>query len=90
MPRITEMFCFAIYDKNEEDEGVISLLSGGMALPLVGSDVDTAIGLASYAREIANLEGKQVRLYKFTHRETVMEINPEANTRTVLNKVGEL
>ena len=78
MPKITEMWCYAIYDKDEDDEGVIAI---GVT-PLVGADRDRMESLLHPAQFVADVHGKPVRLYRFTNRELVRTVEPIEPERT--------
>lgn len=74
MPLITEMFAFVVYDgTGEADEGVI----GFDRMPLVGADLTRVESLQPLAQQIANTIGKQVRIYRFSTKEQIGEINPQ-------------
>lgn len=77
MPKITEMYCFAMYDKDESDEGVPVFTSrDGELMPLMGADLTRIDSLRIVAQALADAFGKQLRIYKFTNREQIGEVNP--------------
>lgn len=76
MPLITEMYCFATYDKDENDEGIPSIMTPFGPFPLFGADVDRIESIMPKAQEFADATGKQLRIYKFTNREQIGEVNP--------------
>ena len=78
MPKITEMFCFASYDKDEHDEGIPTILTRFGPLPLVGADMDLVSLLLPQAQRAANSLGRRIRIYKFTCREQIGEIIPDS------------
>ena len=78
MPRITEMFAFIACDTSEDDEGITSWRSPEGILPMVGGDVDRVGSWMARAQHIADVTGKPVRIYKFTHREQTGEVTPRA------------
>lgn len=76
MPKITEMFCFAVDDSGEKDEGVPAFESGRMMWPLMGADLTRVESLMPIAQKIADETGKPIRIYKFSRREQIGEISP--------------
>lgn len=77
MPPITEMYCFAISDRGDDDEGVPAITGpDGVILPLVGADLTRIESLIPYAQQIANEKGKPIRIYRFSAREQIGEISP--------------
>jgi hypothetical protein len=76
MPKITQLFCFAIDDKDENDEGVPTFQSHLGPIPLVGADVARIDSFMPMAQHIADKTGKPIRIYKFTHREQIGEVSP--------------
>lgn len=78
MPRITEMFCFAVSDKDNDDEGVPAVPSPLGPMPLVGADVSRIDSLMSRAQMVADELGRPLRIYKFSHREQIGEVTPRA------------
>lgn len=78
MPRITEMFCFAVSDKSDDDEGVLAVATLLGPMPLVGADTARIESLMPHAQKAADELGKPLRIYKFTHREQIGEVTPRA------------
>lgn len=76
MPKITEMFCFAMSDKDDDDEGVPALFTGLGSMPLVGADITRIDALLPHAQKIANEFGKPLRIYKFSQKEQIGEVQP--------------
>lgn len=77
MPLITEMFAFVISDKSPEDEGIPAFEGpGGMAMPMVGADLTRIADLMPLAQDIADRSGKQVRIYRFSQKRMIGEVNP--------------
>lgn len=71
MEKIEEMFCFAAVDDNG-DEGILAIHTDTGPMPLVGGgDTDRITSLLSAAKHIEKNLGKEVRLYKFTHKEEI-------------------
>lgn len=77
MPKITEMYCFAAYDKDENDEGIPSIMTVFGPFPLFGADVDRIETVMPKAQEFADATGKSLRIYKFTQKEQIGEVNPK-------------
>lgn len=78
MPRITELFCFAIFDGDEDGEGVPAVSTRMGPMPLMGADVARVDNLMPYAQIVANETGKPLRIYKFSVREQIGEVSPQA------------
>ena len=79
MPRINEMFCFAMDDATERDpndEGVPCIFGQLGPMPLMGADIARVESLTRYAQEIADQVGKPLRIYKFSHKEQIGEVTP--------------
>lgn len=76
MPKITEMYCFAVNDSNDDDEGVPAFDSVLGPMPMVGADLDRIGSLIPIAQIMANELGKPLRIYKFTVREQIGEVLP--------------
>lgn len=76
MPRITEMFCFAVSDKDDDDEGIPAMDTRLGPMPLIGADVTRIDSLLPYAQKCADEIGKPLRIYKFSQREQIGEVTP--------------
>ncbi len=76
MPKITELFCFAIDDKDKNNEGVPAFESGYMTLPMMGADLARVEDLMPMAQKLADAHGKPIRIYKFSVKEQIGEILP--------------
>lgn len=72
------MYCFAVSDKDDDDEGVAAISSRLGPMPLVGADLTRIESLLPKAQVVADELGKPIRIYKFSHREQIGEINPRA------------
>lgn len=66
--RIESMFAFIVLD-SDNSEGIPAISKNGMALPLVGADMNRIDSLRPYAKQFARLNNVKVTLVKFTHRE---------------------
>jgi hypothetical protein len=78
MPKISQLFCFAAYDKDEDDEGVPTFQSKLGPIPLMGADVTRVEQFMPIAQQIADATGKQIRIYKFSHKEQIGEVSPRS------------
>jgi len=65
MPKITEMFAFVVADKDENDEGIISVQVGDVHMPLVGADMDRVESLIPLADKIKEETGKDYKIIRF-------------------------
>ena len=72
---IDQMFAFVVID-TDGDEGIPAFSHGGMVWPLVGGDVDRIESLMERAREIAKASGKPMKIYRYSVREQIGEVNP--------------
>jgi hypothetical protein len=68
------MFCFAVDDKDPENEAVPAMHGPEGWVPLMGSDIKRIESLMPIAQQLANQEGKPIRIYKFSVKEHVGEI----------------
>lgn len=78
MPKITKMYCFAMYDKGPDDEGIPAFASPLGVMPMMGADVDRIASLMPRAQIIANETGQPLRIYMFDHMEQIGEVSPQA------------
>lgn len=76
--RIREVYLFVSVD-DAGNEGVCAapVLGPGSVVPLVAADEDRLRLLFPWARQVAIVTGKRIRLLKLTTRTEVMEIDPE-------------
>lgn len=72
--KITEIYTFIADD--ESGEGIPAYLLGDVMFPLVGADKARVDSLREMAQRIANAEGKQLKLARFTMREELEVITP--------------
>lgn len=79
MPRITELFCFAVYDGGPDDEGVPAFTHPFLGtMPLMGADNARIEALMPMAQQLADTAGKELRIYKFSHKEQIGVITPRS------------
>ena len=69
MPKITEMYCFAVED-GEGGEGIPAILMGDVNMPLVGADLERMKSWLPLVKASLAPLGK-VRLYRFTTQEEI-------------------
>ena len=81
MPKITELFCFAVSDKDDDDEGVPAVKHPIGPLPLLGADLKRIDALMPYAQDLADQLGKPLRIYKFSQKEQIGEVQPRARKK---------
>lgn len=72
---IDAMYAFVVIDENG-DEGIPAVLNHGAWLPLVGGDTARVESLMDHARQIAQHTGRSMKIYRFTNREQIGEVNP--------------
>ncbi len=71
--RIDSMFAFICLD-DDGTEGIPAFMTpGGIAMPMVGADLQRVDSLRPIARQMVEA-GKKITLVKFSHRETLEEI----------------
>ena len=76
MPKITEMFVFAM-DQADGGEGIPAFSRpDGLMIPLVGADLARVTSLRTVAQEFATMAKSRVRLLKFTVREELEVFEP--------------
>lgn len=74
--RIDQMYAWVTTDPGEDIEGVLGIQAGDMWLPLVGADMERAVSLKKFAALLGASQGQEVRLLRFTVRETCETIPP--------------
>jgi hypothetical protein len=72
--KIDSMYAFIAKDK-EGDEGVVGMPTKDGLLPMVGADMDRVNSLMPVAKIIAEQYGVPIKLYLFTNRTEITEIN---------------
>lgn len=82
MPKITEMYCFAISDSGEDEEGVAAFYTIAGVMPMVGADMERVEDLIPLAQRIADLTGKEIRIYHFSQRKQINVIRPNTVPET--------
>jgi hypothetical protein len=75
MKRIDEMYAFVVVD-GDGDETIPAFSNGAFLLPLVGADMDRVNSLMDVARQLSKQSGKPMKIYRFTTREQIGEVNP--------------
>lgn len=76
---IEELFAFVVVDE-DGTEGVPAVPGpGGMVMPLMGADTGRVESLRPIAQMVADQLDKDVTLYKFTGREELVTLTPEAD-----------
>ncbi len=78
MPLISELFCFAVFDGGPGDEGIPAFGEGRFLLPMMGKDLAMVERLIPIAQKFADDSGKSIRIYKFTGKEQIGEVNPRS------------
>lgn len=72
----TELYGFFSVDEETGYEGLIGAnLQPGMFMPFVGADLERVRLLKPHAEAIAKSQKIKVRLYKFSNRDLLEEIN---------------
>lgn len=75
MPKITELYCFAMIDKGPDDEGVPAYATPLGIMPMMGADIERVVQLMPRAQGIANETGEPIRIYRFSHMEQIGEVS---------------
>jgi hypothetical protein len=75
--RIDEVYLFVSLDQHGEGVCGAPVLGPGSLVPLIAADQAKVKALLPWAREIAAMSGKPVKLAKFTTRTELMTINPD-------------
>ena len=81
MPTIDEIFLFVMDDTGPGDEGMVSGVAdmpglGPVPMPLLGADKERVDSMRPVAQEVADKEGKPVRLVVFTVRRELEVLTP--------------
>jgi hypothetical protein len=74
MPKISEMYAFVVEDQGPDDEGVVAWQFGASMMPLVGADMKRIESLRPFARSVAYMLDKPVKLVHFINREELETI----------------
>ena len=74
LERIDEVY--VVLASNEEGEGVVGALIGGVQFPLMAADASRLKNIIPLAKMVAQQTGRTFQLVKFTTREVVEEIKP--------------
>lgn len=80
MPKVTELYAYVMADKDENDEGVPAFEMGGTVYPLMGADLPRIKSLRPFAQALANKQGKDMKLLRFSQMEVVDVIEPNGET----------
>lgn len=70
---ITEIFVFVAHD--ETGDGIMAASLAGNHMPLITSKREVAMNLRTPARNVAKMQGKSVKLVRFSNREDMEDIN---------------
>lgn len=81
MKRIDELFCFAVVV--DGIEGVPAMPKGAWLLPLMGADAARIESLRPIAQAIANAKREPVRLLRFSGREELALLTPDASAARI-------
>lgn len=78
MPKITEISAFIAEDTGPDDEGITASWAGpGQGwMPLVGADQARIASLRPLAQQLADSQGKPIKLVRFSVREVIEVIEP--------------
>jgi hypothetical protein len=76
--RIDEVWLFVSMD---ETEGVCAapVMGAGSLIPLIAADEERMKALIPWAKKLAELSGKQVKLIKLSQRSELMTIQPDGS-----------
>jgi hypothetical protein len=82
--KITELFAFCAIDSADGDEGVAGFINPmtGLAMPMVGANMERVESLMDMAKQVAKMSGKPVTLCRFSKREVLKVINPDGTETT--------
>ena len=76
---INEFYAFLAVDEEDGNEGVVARTTpNNMIMPLVASNKERVKSLLPIAQEIADASNVEVRLVKFSVRESVKTISPSS------------
>lgn len=74
--RIEKMFAYVSVDPEDDNEGVIAMKTPNGITPMVGADMARVNFFAPYAEQAAKNAGIKVRLYEFSKKTLLQEIEP--------------
>ena len=78
MPRVEQLYAWVMTDTGPDDEGVPAFLGpDGAWMPMMGADLERAESLGGIVQEMANAQGKSIKLIRSTGVEVVEVIEPE-------------
>jgi hypothetical protein len=80
MPKVTELYAYVMADKDENDEGVPAMTVAGNVYPLMGADLPRIKSLRPFAQALANEQGKEIKLLRFSQMEIVEMVKPDGAT----------
>ncbi len=79
MPRIDKLYAWVIAHKDEDDEGVPAVeMPDRYVMPLMGADMPRVESMQQIVQDLANSEGKPIKLIRSTGIEVVEIVYPEA------------
>jgi hypothetical protein len=76
MPKIDVLYAYISVDKDENDEGVIAIISQGQLVPLIGADLKRMESYRPYAEILSKKNGKKIRFVKFEKRTEISVMEP--------------
>lgn len=77
--RIDEVWLFVSMDETGEGVCAAPVMGAGSLVPLIAADEERMKALIPWAKKLAALSGKQVKLIKLSRRNDVMTIQPDGS-----------
>jgi len=74
---IDQMYAFVVVDPEDDTEGITAFVDGGgMAMPMVGADMDRVDSLRPIAEGMAKNIGRSISVLRFSQRTEIEVIKP--------------
>ena len=77
--RIDQVWLFVSLDETGEGVCAAPILGAGSLVPLIAADEERMKALIPWAKKLAEMSGKQVKLVKFSQRSEVMAFQPDGS-----------
>lgn len=78
MPKIQALWAWVGIDPVDENEGILAIPFEDTMMPLIAADDERLAQLRPLAINLVRGTGMLIRLVKFSNREEIEEVNPDA------------
>ena len=76
MPRIDKIYAYVAADPGPDDEGITATYLGNTWMPMIGADKARMDSLREIAQQMADAQGKSIKLLEFSVRRELETIEP--------------